>query len=201
MFVRPLDAGKLYTERYVKRLKAANTKLMDKFTMGSKYALTAQKKQIMERASRLVVESNNKLLETFQNEAMIILHQNRTYEAELIKKTKQCDDLIKVNRDLEQDMFCILRQNDYVEERIPKFQKEGFQAYHRQPVEPSAVATATMNLLEAEDLALTYPKVPGEPRRGQFKWESLSVDERIERATFRSHIDVRIDEMEPKLMN
>ena len=44
MFVRPLDAGKLYTERYVKRLKAANTKLMDKFTMGSKYALTAQKK-------------------------------------------------------------------------------------------------------------------------------------------------------------
>jgi hypothetical protein len=38
---------------------------MDKFTMGSKYALKAQHKQTMGRASRLVVESNKKLLRTF----------------------------------------------------------------------------------------------------------------------------------------
>lgn len=57
-----IDAGKLYTQRYVKRLKVAHNKLMDKFTLGSKYALKTQKKIIMARATRLVVDSHNKLL-------------------------------------------------------------------------------------------------------------------------------------------
>ena len=35
------DEGKMYTDRYVRRLKAAHGKLMDKFTLGSKYALRA----------------------------------------------------------------------------------------------------------------------------------------------------------------
>ena len=65
LFKRNLDEGKLYTDRYVKRLKVAHAKLMDKFTCGSKYALRAQKKQIMSRATRLVVDSHNKLLESF----------------------------------------------------------------------------------------------------------------------------------------
>ena len=41
LFIRNFDEGKLYTNRYVRRLKAAHKKLMDKFTLGSKYALTA----------------------------------------------------------------------------------------------------------------------------------------------------------------
>lgn len=39
MFKVDINAGKLYTQRYVKRLKVAHNKLMDKFTLGSKYAL------------------------------------------------------------------------------------------------------------------------------------------------------------------
>lgn len=65
LFKRIENEGKLYTERYIRRLKVAHTKLLDKFTMGAKYALKAQNKQTMARAARLVVESNNKLLQTF----------------------------------------------------------------------------------------------------------------------------------------
>ena len=65
MFKRTLDEGKLYTDRYVQRLKVAHAKLMDKFTLGSKYALRAQKKQIMSRAMKLVVYSNEKLRQSF----------------------------------------------------------------------------------------------------------------------------------------
>ena len=46
-------------------MKVAQNKLMDKFTLGSKYALTAQKKIIMSRARRLVTDSNKKLLASF----------------------------------------------------------------------------------------------------------------------------------------
>ena len=65
LFTRNADEGKLYTNRYVRRLKVAHTKLLDKFTLGSKYALVAQKKLVMERAKRLVIDSHNKLLDTF----------------------------------------------------------------------------------------------------------------------------------------
>ena len=41
LFRRNLNEGKMYTDRYVRRMKAAQNKLMDKFTMGAKYALTA----------------------------------------------------------------------------------------------------------------------------------------------------------------
>lgn len=66
------DAGKLYTNRFVGRLKAAHKKLMDKFTLGSKYALVAQRKQVMARATRLVVKSHENLLKTFQEEALTL---------------------------------------------------------------------------------------------------------------------------------
>ena len=59
----------MYTERYVRRMKFAHTKLLDKFAMGTKFALKAQEKQTMCRAARLVVDCNNKLLMTFQEEA------------------------------------------------------------------------------------------------------------------------------------
>lgn len=68
------DEGKLYTNRYVRRLKDTHKRLMDKFTLGSSYALKAQKKQLMVRASRLVLDSHNKLVETFSKEALTILH-------------------------------------------------------------------------------------------------------------------------------
>lgn len=50
-------------------MKFAHTKLLDKFAMGTKFALKAQEKQTMCRAARLVVDCNNKLLMTFQEEA------------------------------------------------------------------------------------------------------------------------------------
>ena len=40
-FVMNLDHGKLYTNRFVERLKFKQRKIMDKFTLGSKYALVA----------------------------------------------------------------------------------------------------------------------------------------------------------------
>ena len=77
LFIRNLDEGKMYTHRYVRRLKVAHNKLMDKFTLGSKYALRAQKKQLMARATRLVVDSHKKLMDTFENEALILLWQSQ----------------------------------------------------------------------------------------------------------------------------
>ena len=65
LFRRNLNEGKMYTDRYVRRMKAAQNKLMDKFTLGAKYALTAQKKILMSRARRLVTDSNRKLLNSF----------------------------------------------------------------------------------------------------------------------------------------
>ena len=79
----------MYTDRYVRRLKVSHAKLLDKFTLGSKYALRAQKKQIMGRATRLVVDSHNKLLETFQKEALSLLYQTMGYKQETEKKTEQ----------------------------------------------------------------------------------------------------------------
>ena len=64
-------------------MKAAHKKLMDKFTLGSKYALTAQKKQIMARARRLVVDSHDKLLDTFQQEALSLLQQTKVVSESL----------------------------------------------------------------------------------------------------------------------
>ena len=90
LFKRNFDAGKMYTDRYVRRLKVSHAKLLDKFTLGSKYALRAQKKQIMGRATRLVVDSHNKLLETFQKEALSLLYQTMGYKQETEKKTEQC---------------------------------------------------------------------------------------------------------------
>ena len=65
LFRRNLNEGKMYTDRYVRRMKAAQNKLMDKFTLGAKYALISQKKIIMSRARRLVTDSNRKLLDSF----------------------------------------------------------------------------------------------------------------------------------------
>lgn len=88
LFSRNLDESKMYTDRYVRRLKVAQNKLMDKFTLGSKYALKAQKNQIMSRASRLVTDSHNQLLESFQNQAMTLLYQCTKYKEELELKTE-----------------------------------------------------------------------------------------------------------------
>ena len=109
LFLRNLDEGKMYTHRYVRRLKVAHDKLMNKFTLGSKYALRAQKHQIMTRATRLVVDSHKKLMDTFENEALTLLYQTRIMQEELAKKTNQCDILIKANREQELDLACILR--------------------------------------------------------------------------------------------
>ena len=50
---------KQYTDRYVRRLKAAHRKLVEKFALGSKYALIMQEKAIMGRARQLVITSHD----------------------------------------------------------------------------------------------------------------------------------------------
>ena len=65
LFQRTEQAAKLYTERYVKKLKATHRSIMNKFTAGTNYAMRAQKKQIMYRASRLVIDSHKRIIETF----------------------------------------------------------------------------------------------------------------------------------------
>ena len=98
LFIRNFDEGKLYTNRYVRRLKAAHKKLIDKFTLGSKFALVSQRKQVMARATRLVVDSHEKLMETFQSEALTLLKQNMMLREELYTRNAQVEKLIKTNR-------------------------------------------------------------------------------------------------------
>ena len=73
LFKRDLEAGKLYTERFVKKLKASHNKVLKKFTAGSNYAMRAMKRQIMARASRLVIDSHRKVLDAFQTETLCLL--------------------------------------------------------------------------------------------------------------------------------
>ena len=44
LFKRDLDANKLYTRRFVKKLKASHRKVMAKFAAGSNYAMKAMKR-------------------------------------------------------------------------------------------------------------------------------------------------------------
>ena len=44
LFKRDLDAGKLYTQRFVKKLKASHRKVLQKFASGSNYAMKAMKR-------------------------------------------------------------------------------------------------------------------------------------------------------------
>ena len=72
---------------------------MQKYAAGTKYALRAQKKQVMARASRLVVDSNKKLLQTFQNEACCLLDQVESMKYRLAEKEAQCLRMLELNYD------------------------------------------------------------------------------------------------------
>mmetsp|Transcript_3549 Transcript_3549/g.4087 ORF Transcript_3549/g.4087 Transcript_3549/m.4087 type:complete len:83 (+) Transcript_3549:155-403(+) len=78
----------------------------------------------MARARRLVVDSHDKLLATFQTEALSLLVQNRVQAEQLGVRNEQVEKLIKSNRQLELDMSQLLLQSDYTEERLPEVMKE-----------------------------------------------------------------------------
>lgn len=44
LFKRDMDAGKLYTQRFVRKLKASHRKVLQKFASGSNYAIKAMKR-------------------------------------------------------------------------------------------------------------------------------------------------------------
>ena len=44
LFKRDMDAGKLYTQRFVRKLKASHRKVLQKFASGSNYAMKAMKR-------------------------------------------------------------------------------------------------------------------------------------------------------------
>lgn len=52
----------------------------------------------MARATRLVVDSHEKLMETFQSEALTLLKQNMMLREELYTRNAQVEKLIKTNR-------------------------------------------------------------------------------------------------------
>ena len=100
---------KLYTDRYVKKLKASHRKVMLKFTAGTNYALRAQKKQIMARASRLVIDSHKRIIETFQNESMCLLDQVDSMKLNLYEAELKVERLLKLNYSQEVDLAIVLK--------------------------------------------------------------------------------------------
>jgi len=198
LFITNFDEGKLYTNKYVRRLKAAHNKLIDKFTLGSKYALTAQRKQIMARATRLVVDSHNKLLETFEKEALSLVYQTQKAQVELSLRNKQVERLVQVNRELELDLSMVLRQNDYVEARIPNNQK-CFEGYLRQEMSDSEALDSQQSIKRLGDLKCETLQPSKAFRKWTFDWDKLSVNERVDRAGRRSHIMCKLESMEPTL--
>ena len=186
----------MYTERYVRRLKVAHNKLLDKFTLGSKYALKAQKKQLMARATRLVHESHEKLLDTFKVEALNLLAQTKKHKVIATEKTDISNRLIEANRSLEHDLALILRQNDYLEARIPEIQKK-YQGYPRQEAGWFDEGEAEYKMMSDEHEKCVPPNDSGEQPIFQFKWEQLTIDERVDRACYKSHIICELEDMEP----
>ena len=78
----------------------------------------------MARARRLVVDSHDKLLDTFQQEALSLLQQTKVVSESLKVRNEQVKKLEFSNRQLELDLAHILKQDDYNDARIPDDQKE-----------------------------------------------------------------------------
>ena len=73
MFWRNPDDTKMYTHRFVRKLKAANKKVVQKFVVGTIYALKTQKKMMMQRARAFVKATHSKVEEVFKSEALVLL--------------------------------------------------------------------------------------------------------------------------------
>ena len=93
---------------------------MTKFAAGSNYAMKAMKRQIMARASRLVIESHKKVLSAFQTEALCLLHQVLEFKEQMQDKEKKAEEVLRMNYTQEVDLAMVLNQQSYVEERLPK---------------------------------------------------------------------------------
>ena len=132
---------------------------------------------------------------------MTLLHQTLGYKDELETKSKYCDQLLLTNRQLELDLSMVLRQNDYVEDRVPKIQKT-FEGYQRQDIAAMDAQQSEFDLNVEETNSCSLPDQEGvQPVSHRFVWEELSVDARCRRANQRSHIICDLENMEPNFTN
>lgn len=86
MFWRNPDDTKLYTQRFVRKLKANHKKVVEKFVLGTIYALKVQKKMTMMRARAFVRGTYNQVEETFKMEALLLLEQNEKLKSDFAIK-------------------------------------------------------------------------------------------------------------------
>jgi len=115
VFWRNPDDTKLYTQRFIRKLKAAHKKVIQKFVIGTIYALKIQKKMIMMRARAFVRATYGKVEETFKTEALILLEQFDNLKNQLKQREKELVDVLKVNHQLEVELSILTKQQDYLE--------------------------------------------------------------------------------------
>ena len=97
---------------------------------------------------------------------------------------------------MELDLGLLLRQNDYIEERVPQKMKK-FQGYRRQGMKHAEIEKTEMNMFEQTQNLCKPPDLQDFPKDWPFVWENLSVDDRVKRAANRAHIDCQVEAMEP----
>ena len=76
-------------------------------------------------------------------------------------KTRQVDILMKANREQELDLTCILRQNDYLEERLPR-QLKSLVGYNLQDISPSDEVENDKRMAKEIDALCVYPSEESE---------------------------------------
>ena len=75
LFFRQPERTKLYTKRYIDKLKRDYQKKIDKFILGAAGSLKKQKKAIMKVAHEMVISSHEKVTNAFQGEMIHLLDQ------------------------------------------------------------------------------------------------------------------------------
>ena len=107
---------------------------------------------------------------------------------------------MKANREQELDLTCILRQNDYLEARLPR-QLKSLVGYRLQDISVMDEIENDRRMARETDALCVYPSEESEAEVKQFVWEDLTIDERVKRASYRSQIVADLEDMEPQLSN
>lgn len=107
--------------------------------------------------------------------------------------------LLDRNRSLEIDLSVILKQNDYLEARVPEIMKK-FTGYQLQPIgwsdrDDNQVAHANQYIDQCN-----LPEQSSDlPPSCKFDWQKISIDDRCDRADLRVHINCDLESMEPNM--
>jgi len=66
LFFKDIDGTKLFTQRYVNKLKEGFREIVERFVVGANYALGKQKDEIMAGARKMVMDTHNKVTGAFE---------------------------------------------------------------------------------------------------------------------------------------